>query len=96
MMNASEPPEAEIASSPSAVAVEENSQPVVHSDPEIMGRTPVFYGTRVPVDAMFDYLAGNYCLDKFLDGFPTVSPAQALDALEIGREAVLRASARPD
>ncbi|MGH2617246.1 MAG: DUF433 domain-containing protein [Thermomicrobiales bacterium] len=79
----------------SAVAVGEHSQPVVNSDPEIMGGTPVFVGTRVPVDAMFDYLAGDHDLKEFLDDFPTVERAQALTALEIAREAVLKASARP-
>ena len=79
----------------SATPVEERSQPVVHSDPEIMGGTTVFFGTRVPLDAMFDYLEGDHPPDEFLDNFPTVSRAQALAALEIAREALLSVSARP-
>ena len=56
-MSASQHPEPLLPShAASAVAVEERSQPAVHSDPVIMGGTPVFVGTRVPVDAMFDYL----------------------------------------
>lgn len=94
-MGASENPERRLASPPAlAVALDEPSLPVVHSDPEIMSGTPVFFGTRVPVDALFDYLEGSYRLDEFLDDFPSVNRAQALDALEMAREAILRASAR--
>ena len=94
-MNPSQRPEEEVSSgSAPAVAVEERSQPVVHSDPEIMGGEPVFVGTRVPLNAMFDYLEGNHSLDEFLDDFPTVDRAQALAALHIARWAVLMASAR--
>jgi uncharacterized protein (DUF433 family) len=96
-MSASEQPDERAPSRvASTAAVEERSQPVVHSDREIMSGTPVFFGTRVPVDAMFDYLEGNYRLDEFLDDFPSVNRAQVLDALDMAREAVLRASARPD
>ncbi len=48
--------------------------PVIHSDPEIMGGTPVFVGTRVPVKILLDYLAAGDPLEEFLDDFPTVSP----------------------
>jgi uncharacterized protein (DUF433 family) len=68
---------------------------VVHSDPKIMGGTPVFVGTRVPVDSLIDYLAGGDSLDEFLDQFPSVSREQALAALEIAREALRAAGARP-
>ncbi len=77
------------------VSVEERPQLAVHSDPEIMGGTPVFVGTRVPVDALFDYLEGDYDLAEFLDDFPSVAREQALAALEFARENVLKASARP-
>ena len=94
-MSASEIPEGRLTSPlAAAVALDEPSLPVVHSDPEIMSGTPVFFGTRVPVDALFDYLEGSYRLDEFLDDFPSVDRAQALDALEMAREAILRASAR--
>ena len=54
---------------------------VVHSDPDILGGTPVFVRTRVPVRTLFDYLGGGDSLDEFLDHFPTVSREQALAAL---------------
>ena len=66
---------------------------VVHSDPEILGGTPVFVGTRVPFRNLIDYLARNHSLDEFLDSFPTVSREQAVAALEAANEAV-SASAR--
>ena len=66
---------------------------LVHSDPEILGGTPVFVGTRVPVQALIDYLEGGHPLDEFLDDFPSVSREQAVAALELAREALLRAAA---
>ena len=57
-------------------------QRVVHSDPEIMGGTPVFVGTRVPFRTLLDYVEGGESLDEFLDDFPTVTREQALAALE--------------
>ncbi len=67
---------------------------VVHVDPEILGGTPVFVGTRVPAQTLFDYLEGGDSLDEFLDQFPTVSRAQAIAALELAKESVLT-GARP-
>ena len=55
---------------------------VVHSAPEIMGGTPVFVGTRVPVQALIDYIEGGHSLEQFLDDFPTVSRELAIAALE--------------
>jgi uncharacterized protein (DUF433 family) len=55
---------------------------VVHSDPDVMGGTPVFVGTRVPVQALIDYIEGGHSLEEFLNDFPTVSRELALDALE--------------
>ena len=63
-------------------------KPVVHSDPEILGGTPVFVGTRVPLRNLIDYLEGGYSLDEFLDDFPTVSREQAISALEAAHEAL--------
>jgi uncharacterized protein (DUF433 family) len=57
-------------------------EPVVHSDPDILGGTPVFLGTRVPVHSMFEYLAAGDSLEKFLDDFPTVSRQQAVSVME--------------
>ena len=59
---------------------------VLHSDPEILGGTPVFCGTRVPVKSLYDYLEGGDSLDEFLDDFPSVKREQAIAALELGRE----------
>jgi uncharacterized protein (DUF433 family) len=55
---------------------------VVHSDPDILGGTPVFIGTRVPLQALMDYLEGGHSLEEFLDDFPTVSREVAVAALE--------------
>ena len=62
---------------------------VVHSDLEISGGMPVFRGTRVPVQALFDYLGGGETLDQFLDQFPSVSKQQALAALDLARDSIL-------
>lgn len=64
-------------------------KPVVHTDPEILGGTPVFVGTRVPFQTLLDYLEGGDTLDDFLDDFPTVTRAQAITALEQAKEALL-------
>jgi uncharacterized protein (DUF433 family) len=66
---------------------------VVHSDPEILGGTPVFIGTRVPLRNFFDYFERGHSLDEFLDAFPSVSKEQAVAALEAAHE-VLIAGAR--
>jgi len=58
---------------------------VVHSDPEILGGTPVFVGTRVPVKSLFDYLEAGDSLNEFLDSFPSVTREQAVAALEWAR-----------
>lgn len=62
---------------------------VVHSDPEILGGTPVFVGTRVPVQSLFDYIEGGETLDEFLRQFPSVKRAQAITALDIARDSLL-------
>ena len=62
---------------------------VVHSDPEIMGGTPVFVGTRVPVAHLIEYLEGGYDLDEFLDDFPSVRREQATAFLEHAAKALL-------
>ena len=55
---------------------------IVVKDPEILGGTPVFRGTRVPFQNLLDYLEGGETLDEFLDDFPTVSREAAIAALE--------------
>ena len=68
--------------------------PVVHSDPAILDGTPVFVGTRVPVQTLFDYLYGGEPLDEFLRQFPSVKREQAVAALDLARESLLT-RARP-
>ena len=55
---------------------------VIVRDPDILGGTPVFRGTRVPFQALLDYIEGGQTLDDFLDDFPTVAREMAVDALE--------------
>lgn len=69
------------------------SQPVVHADPQILSGTPVFVGTRVPAQALFDYLEGGDTLDEFLRQFPSVTRHQPRAALDLARDSLL-ASAR--
>lgn len=59
---------------------------VVHSDPEILGGTPVFVGTRVPVKTLYDYLEAGDSLGEFLNDFPSATREQAVAALELARE----------
>lgn len=59
---------------------------VIIKDPEILGGTPVFRGTRVPLKTLFDYLEGGDTLEEFLDGFPSVSREAAIAALEQAKE----------
>jgi uncharacterized protein (DUF433 family) len=63
--------------------------PAVHSDPEIMGGTPVFVGTRVPFQTLLDYLEAGDPLGDFLEDFPTVTREQAVAALEQAKQALL-------
>ena len=63
---------------------------VITRDPDILGGTPVFRGTRVPFEALLDYIEGGQTLDEFLDDFPTVTREAAVDALEHAKEPVLR------
>lgn len=58
------------------------SNNVIVRDPEILGGTPVFRGTRVPFQALLDYLEGGQTLNDFLDDFPTVTRDAAVHALE--------------
>ncbi|MBI4544007.1 MAG: DUF433 domain-containing protein [Gemmatimonadetes bacterium] len=62
---------------------------VFHSDSRILGDTPVFVGTRVPVRTLLEYLEGGYSLDQYLDSFPTVRREQAVAFLEEAARALL-------
>ena len=55
---------------------------VISRDPDVLGGTPVFSGTRVPFQALLDYLEGGQSLNDFLDDFPTVTREAAIHALE--------------
>lgn len=68
---------------------------VIHSDPNILGGTPVFRGTRVPLKNLVDYLAAGDSLDEFLDHFPSVKREQAMAVLELAAKELLPACARP-
>ena len=60
----------------------ESVQQIITSDPEVMGGTPVFVGTRVPSQTLIDYLKGGESINDFLEGFPTVSKEQVIAFLE--------------
>jgi uncharacterized protein (DUF433 family) len=62
---------------------------VITTDPEILGGTPVFAGTRVPVQTLIDYLAAGDPLADFLEDFPSVSRDQAIAVLEEAKQALL-------
>lgn len=67
---------------------------VISTNPEILGGTPVFTGTRVPVQTLLDYLEAGHPLSEFLDDFPTVSRELAVRLLEEAKH-LLEANARP-
>jgi uncharacterized protein (DUF433 family) len=58
---------------------------IVHSDPEIMGGTPVFVGTRVPLQNLIDCLEGGESVEDFLKAYPTVTREQAIAVIEAGK-----------
>ncbi len=60
---------------------------IISASPEIMGGTPVFAGTRVPVQTLFDYLKAGESINDFLDGFPTVTREQVIALLEEAQKA---------
>jgi uncharacterized protein (DUF433 family) len=65
---------------------------VIQCDPEILGGTPVFAGTRVPVESLIEHLKSGVTLDDFLEGFPTVSREQAEAFLEFALQTMLAAA----
>jgi len=62
---------------------------IVHSDPEILGGTPVFVGTRVPIDALIDFLEGGDSVEDFLESYPGVSREQVFAFLEEASRALV-------
>ena len=63
----------------------EDLKGIIHSDPEIMGGTPVFVGTRVPLQNLIDALEGGESIGDFLEGFPSVTHSQAIAVIEAGQ-----------
>jgi uncharacterized protein (DUF433 family) len=67
------------------------AQVVVSRDPKVMGGTPVFPGTRVPVQTLLDYLEAGDSIDDFLQGFPTVTRRQVIAFLEQAKDHLIKA-----
>ncbi len=68
-----------------------NASPFIHSNPELLGGTPVFVGTRVPVRILFEYLESGEPLGEFLDEFPSVTREMAQGVLRQAKESQLNA-----
>ena len=66
-----------------------DAKDIVTSDPDILGGTPVFVGTRVPVDALIDFLEGGDTIEDFLENYPGVSREQVFAFLEEASRALL-------
>jgi len=73
------------------LSIMKSTQSVIERSPEILAGTPVFVGTRVPVQTLLDYLEAGQPLSEFLEDFPTVTRADAVAALEEAKEALLAA-----
>ena len=69
------------------------SDDLITVDPDVLGGTPVFKGTRVPVKTLFDYLENNYSLEEFVDCFPSVTKEMARQILERSETALLTLTA---
>ena len=67
------------------------TKPLIICSPDVMGGTPVFAGTRVPVQTLLDYLKGGETIDDFLEGFPTVSREQVIAFLEEAKDRMVAA-----
>ncbi len=72
------------------------SSKVINIDPEILGGTPVFYGTRVPIKNLFDYLETGETIEIFLEDFEGVSKEQAIKVLEISEKLISSSPGIPD
>ena len=68
---------------------------VIESKPDVMGGTPVFAGTRVPIQTLLDYLGAGHPLDEFLDDFPTVKREQAVALLEQAKVLLVASASTP-
>lgn len=64
-------------------------EPLITTSPEVLGGTPVFAGTRVPVQTLVDYLEAGESIDSFLEGFPTVTKDQVISFLEAAKDQLI-------
>lgn len=71
---------------------ERMDKPVISCSPDVMGGTPVFAGTRVPVQTLLDYLEAGDSIDEFLAGFPSVSRQQVIQFLEQAKDRLVAAA----
>ena len=78
---------------PCAILAPMEAKDLITVDPEILGGTPVFKGTRVPVETLFEYLEDDYTLDEFLACFPTVTREMAKGVLEQSQAALISSTA---
>jgi uncharacterized protein (DUF433 family) len=69
------------------------TESIVSTSKDVMGSTPVFSGTRVPVQTLLDYLASSETIDSFLSGFPTVTREQVIAFLERANRSVVTEAA---
>lgn len=67
-------------------------RPIISRNPDVMGGTPVFFGTRVPVQTLLDYLEGGDSIDDFLEGFPTITREHVIAFLEEARDRLVAAA----
>jgi uncharacterized protein (DUF433 family) len=67
-------------------------KPVISCSPDVMGGTPVFVGTRVPVQTLLDYLEAGDSIDEFLAGFPSVTRVQVIQFLEQAKDRLVAAT----
>ena len=68
----------------------DHEETIITSSTDVMGGTPVFAGTRVPVQTLIDYIKGGESIDDFLDGFPTVTRDQVIAFLEEAQEQIVK------
>jgi uncharacterized protein (DUF433 family) len=69
------------------------SQPLITSSPDRLGGTPVFAGTRVPVQTLIEYLEAGHPLDQFLDDYPSVTREHAIGVLQLAKQALVTPAA---
>lgn len=67
---------------------------LIEINPEKLSGTPVFAGTRVPIQNLFDYIEGGDTIEDFIDGFPPVTREQAISVLEFAKESLLKETAK--